>query len=204
LLAAWLSYHPLYTSSPSPGVHDTPDRIVLVTLTAGLKETKLPLLQPSVLALIGHIRPQPTNIAAHFLQPLHSPVTSLAVQERHILRPPRQSPSLALTSAQNQCRATRRARGERDFAKRNVARVPRPNQHRQTMPKRPSCQLRRNKTMLHRATARKVSRCSKHRESGWVPPRPPRLNAPCRVRSHGRAKAPLWSRRNRALEPQHL
>jgi hypothetical protein len=32
-------------------------------------EIRLPLLPPSVAALIGCSRPQPTNIAAHFLQP---------------------------------------------------------------------------------------------------------------------------------------
>jgi hypothetical protein len=56
---------------------DTPKYFIVVTLVAGLEKMKLPLLQPSTAAVIGYIRPQPTNIAAHFSQPPHSPLTSL-------------------------------------------------------------------------------------------------------------------------------
>lgn len=131
-----------------------------------LHQIRLPLLQPSVAAMIGYGygHPQPTNIAAHFLQP---PAQTLEAQTK---------PAPIALAAQMNSKLCAQICAcytvcVRGLGRANCELLRKPKCHcdhlqpkRQTHPNRPSCQLPTSNPISHRPTARKVSRCLKHRE----------------------------------------
>jgi hypothetical protein len=82
---------------------------------AGLEEMKLPLLQPSVAAMIGYMRP-PASLLLLLISSNrpHSPVTSLVFQEatEYQLESVSVRPNEAQASLSMAARALRRSKGE--------------------------------------------------------------------------------------------